>query len=688
MGSAVGYLMLDTTNFQQGFKSALSDLETFKSKTATTQDKLKGLGSAMNSVGSQLSKKVTLPLVGIATAATKMSADFNQSMSAVKAVSGATGEEFDLLKDKALDLGASTAFSSKEVADGMIEMAKAGWSTQQILDGMSGVLDAAAASGESLATVSTIVADAITGFGLTAADSTRVADLLAQSANAGTIDIADLGEAFKYAAPVAQAYGYSIEDVTTAITAMSTAGIKGSQAGTSLRTALLNMASPTNTVATAMEQLGVSITDSEGNMLPLKDLLDDMREGMSKYSQAEQIAIASNLAGKNAVSGLMAILNLTQEEYDAISESMYNSAGVADDTARTMQDNLAMAVEQLGGALETLAIRFGDVLTPMIQQFVGWLTGVIEKMGNFSPAVLKVIAVVGALAAALGPLLLIGAKVITTFANASAVIGGLQGVITLLTGPLGIVALALTAFAAAWATNFGGIRDTVTEVINTIKTLITNLWENDLYGFQTKLSLFYEAIKNGLTLAFEAVKAIVTAGLDVVEGLIKVFAGVLSLDFDLIIDGLKTLATGLINLIKSLFTSFKTFVTNTLSSIVDTVKEKVAAIISKVKEAISALFSLGSASGDSSSGKTTSSSKSKTKAAGSYAKGLTYVPYDGFPAILHKGERVLTKAEADNYNSGKSGATYSFTFNSPQELSPAEQTRQFKKTMNQILFNM
>lgn len=685
IGSAVGYLMLDTTGFKSGFKSALDDLKTFESKTATTNDKLKGLSSAMNSVGSQLSRKVTLPLIGLGTAAVKTASDFNAAMSGVKAISGATGEEFNALREKALELGAATAFSSQEVAAGMIEMAKAGWSTQQILDGMGGVLDAAAASGENLSTVSTIVADALTGFGLAASDSTRVADLLAQAANAGTIDIVDLGESFKYAAPVAQAYGYNIEDVTTAITAMSTAGIKGSQAGTSLRTALLNMASPTDTVASAMEALGISITDSQGNMLPLKDLIDDMREGMSKYSQEEQIMIASNLAGKNAVSGLLAVLNLTQEEYDAISDSMYTSAGVADDTARVMQDNLTMSIEQLGGAIETLAIRIGDIMTPMIRSLVEWLTGVIEKMGQLDPSILKVIVVIGSLVAALGPMLLIGAKILTLVANAKTAIATLGIVTGALTGPLGIAIAAVTAFAAAWATNFGGIRDTVSEVLDAVSQLIKTwfgllktAWEADFAG-----------IKTDLTLAFDIVKTIFSSGLDIIEGLVKIFAGVLSGDWDMIVDGLKTLATGVINLVKGLFTSFKNWVTSTFDRIVSTVKKRVQQIIDFVKSAIAALTSLGSSAAENQQGKGSrgGSSKSGSKV-GSYAKGLDYVPYDGFPAILHKGERILTKTEAEDYNQGKSGATYQFTFNSPQELSPAEQTRQFKKAMNQILFNM
>ena len=167
-------------------------------------------------------------IAGVGAAGIKVASVFEKAMSGVKAITGATGEDFEKLRERAIDLGASTSFSSGEVVEAMTEMAKAGWSTTQILDGMAGVLDATAASGESLGTVSTIVADAITGFGLSAKDSARVADLMTQAANSGTIGISDLGESYKYVAPLTQSMGLSLEDVTTALSVMSMAGIKGS----------------------------------------------------------------------------------------------------------------------------------------------------------------------------------------------------------------------------------------------------------------------------------------------------------------------------------------------------------------------------------------------------------------------------------------------------------------------------
>lgn len=368
---------------ERAFKDLQSEIDKTEQKLKSLQNqadktmaefgnKVKSVGQGISSVGSAL-----LPLsaasAGALGAGLKVATDFEAEMSNVKAITQANEQQFEQLRQVAIQLGADTKFSSSEVANAMAEMAKAGWDSQQIIDGMGGVLDAAAASGEELGTVSTIVADAITGFGLAASDSTRVADLLTEAANGGTISIADLGETMKYVAPLGQSVGLSIEDATTAIEAMSMAGIKGSQAGTSLRGFMLNLIKPSSTVAAAMDKLGLSITDSSGNFKSLDQILREMRAALQGLSPEMQQNTVAAITGKEAYSGIQAVLNMTQQEYDALSESMRNSTGVADQTAAVMQDNLQAKVEQLGGALESLAIVLADNIIP-------WLTSVIEKV--------------------------------------------------------------------------------------------------------------------------------------------------------------------------------------------------------------------------------------------------------------------------------------------------------------------
>lgn len=437
VGSATGYLDLDISGFLSSLQSAQSAANRTASNMATkVGDKISSIGDKLTSAGSTLTKFVSVPLAGVGVAGLKVATDFEKGMSEVRAISGAVGKEFDALRDKAIELGASTAFSAGEVASAMTEMAKAGWSSQQILDGMGGVLDAAAASGEALGTVSTIVADTITGFGMAAADSTRVADLLTQAANSGTIGINDLGESFKYIAPVAGSMGISVEDVTTAIAAMSMAGIKGSAAGTSLRTMLTNLVKPTDTVAGAMRDLGLGTIDAEGafvslvsnadgSIKSLDELIGIMRTSMAGMTDEQKAATAAALAGKEGMSGLLSILNLTEEEYNKIAESMDNANGVAQETATVMQDNLQSKFEQFTGALESLAIVLADYVIPHIQDFILWLTGVVEKFAAMDEGTQKLILTIAGIVVAAGPVLLVVGKLTSGIGSIVTAIGKL-----------------------------------------------------------------------------------------------------------------------------------------------------------------------------------------------------------------------------------------------------------------------
>lgn len=368
--TADGYIYIDLQLRQDEFEKRLAQVE---GKTSSFASKV----------------KKTLLAIGIGAMAKQaagyiynVGAEFEAAMSRVQAISGATGKDLEALTEKAKELGASTKYSAPEVAEAMEEMAKAGWNTQQILEGMEGVLDAAAASGEGLATTSTIVADAITGFGLAAKDSTHVADLLTQAANAGTIDIADLGETFKYIAPVAKTMGLSIEDVTTAVSAMSMAGIKGSQAGTSLRTVLTRMVKPTDAVEAAMKKLKIVLTNSDGSFKSLDQIIAEMRKSFSGLTDEQQTYYAATLAGQEGMSGLLSILSLSQEEYDSIAESIDNCNGVAKETAAVMQQNLSSAMEQLGGGLETIAISIYEKVAPALTDFVNYITNNVLPIIN------------------------------------------------------------------------------------------------------------------------------------------------------------------------------------------------------------------------------------------------------------------------------------------------------------------
>lgn len=291
-----------------------------------------------------------------AAAAIKVGTSFETSMSQVAAISGATGDELQALTDKAKAMGAATKFSASESADAMTYMAMAGWKTEDMLSGIAGIMDLAAASGEDLATTSDIVTDALTAFGLTAQDSTHFADILAAASSNANTNVSMMGETFKYVAPVAGALGFSAEDCATAIGLMANSGIKASQAGTSLRSIMSRLTSPTDDVQTAMDALGVSMTNSDGTMKSLNDIILDLREGFAGLTEAEQAQMASDIAGQEAMSGLLAIVNASDSDFTKLQESIYGCDGAAAQMADTMQDNLQGKITILKSALEGLGI--------------------------------------------------------------------------------------------------------------------------------------------------------------------------------------------------------------------------------------------------------------------------------------------------------------------------------------------
>lgn len=611
---------------------------------------LENVGGQITSAGQSLTTHVTLPIVATGTAIVKTAGEFDQSMAQVKAITGATGEDFENLRDLAINLGAKTAYSAVECADAMTEMGKAGWTTDQILAGMAGVLDAAASSGEGLASVSTIVADAVSGFGLEAKDASLIADILAHAANAGTIDIADLGETFKYVAPLAQSMGLSIEDVTTATTAMSMAGIKGSQAGTSLRRLLTNLVKPTESVADAMDELGISITNEDGSFISLNDIVGVLRDSFSRLTDDEKAYYAATLAGANGQSGLLALLNLSAEEYANLSDEMNNCSGEAERTATVMQDNLNSKIEQLGGALESLAIKLGDIVLPKLKELIEWVTGIIEKFTQAPKPVQEMIVKFALIAATVGPLLLIFGKLTSTvgqgmqafssmgkgvlnFVNQAklgvgaggkfaAAIGGISAPVVAV---VAVIALLAAAFAHLWQTN-EEFREKITGIWDSVKSKFSEASQkiNDAIN---SLGFTFQGLGDAIRSAWDwlcnALEPIVSGiiqniasslkgTIDIVTGIVQTIAGIIKGfkdgDWSLLLEGLKTLWNGIWEkltapveavigvvdgYLKKFGTSWEevwTGIKNFFSTTWDGIKTKTTTVINSIKTSITTGF--------------------------------------------------------------------------------------------------
>ena len=310
--------------------------------------------------------------------------DFQAQMSTVAAISGATGTELDTLTEKAKEMGASTSFSASDAGKAFEYMAMAGWKSGEMISGISGIMDLAAASGEDLGRVSDIVTDALTAFGLQAADSGHFADVLAAASSNSNTNVSMMGETFKYVAPLAGSLGYSIEDVSVAIGILANSGIKGEKAGTGLTAVFNGLSSPTKQAKAAMDELGISMFDSAGKARPLRDMIGNLREAFAGLSQEEKMKYAYDLAGVDGMKTIQLLVNASASDYEKLTEAIANADGAARKMAETRMDNLAGDMEQLGGAWETfqLSIMEGKGAEGL-RSFVSGVTKDIERLTEY-----------------------------------------------------------------------------------------------------------------------------------------------------------------------------------------------------------------------------------------------------------------------------------------------------------------
>lgn len=315
--------------------------------------------------------KKSAAVIGVASVATaKKTIDvgksFEAGMSEVQAISGASGKDLEKLSAKAKQMGATTKFSATESATALKYMAMAGWKTNQMVSGLSGVMNLAAASGEDLGTVSDIVTDSMTAFGLKAKDSGHFADVLAKASSSSNTNVAMMGETFKYVAPLAGSMKYSIEDTATAIGLMANAGIKGSQAGTELRSILTRLVKPPKDAAAALSALGISTTKADGSMKPMRQTMAELREKFSGLTDSQKSQYAAAIAGQEAMSGLLAIVNASDSDFNKLQKAIDNSSGAAKKQADIMNNNLQGALYDLGSAAEAVGIGiYEDIKTPL-----------------------------------------------------------------------------------------------------------------------------------------------------------------------------------------------------------------------------------------------------------------------------------------------------------------------------------
>ena len=617
--------IIETEQRLRSLEEQANQSATALQKIGATGEKLQTVGNKISSVGQKL-LPVTGVVTGLGTAAVKTAADFDSAMSRVAAVSGATGSDFDSLRDKAREMGAKTKFSATEAADAMNYMAMAGWKTEDMLSGIEGVMYLAAASGEDLATTSDIVTDALTAFGLTATDSGHFADVLAAASSNANTNVSMMGETFKYCAPVAGALGFSVEDTAEAIGLMGNAGIKASQAGTSMRSIMTNLTGDVKLSGAAIGDVTIATTNADGSMRSLSAILAECRGAFAGMTEAEKANNAEALVGKNAMSGFLALMNAAPEDIEKVSGAVNNCKDAAKNMADTMQDNLEGQLTILKSQLQELAISFGDLLMPAVRSIVSGLQGMVDVLNAMPDGVKRVIMIVALLAAALGPVLIIIGKTLSAIGTIMTWAPKLAGAIsavkgafaalsaTMMANPIAIVIVAIAALVAAfiylWNTNeefrkfwirlwneikevavqvwtavsqflvsaWNGIRNTAVAVWNGIRDFFSSLWA----GIKTLFTTVVTAISTFLVGAWNGIRATVMAVWNAISAFFgSVWNGIRSVITN-VVNGIRTFLQSAWNGIRTVITT----VMNAIRTVLTTVWNGIRTIISTVLNGI------------------------------------------------------------------------------------------------------
>lgn len=565
---------------------------------------MEAVGNSIAGAGKKM-MGVTTVIGGVGVAVVKTAADFDSAMSQVAAVSGATGKDFDALRNKAREMGAKTKFSATEAAEAMNYMAMAGWKTEDMLSGIEGIMNLAAASGEDLATTSDIVTDALTAFGLSAKDSGHFADILAAASSNANTNVSMMGETFKYCAPIAGALGFSAEDTAEAIGLMANAGIKSSQAGTALRTIMNNLAGDVKISGKAIGDVTIATTNADGSMRDLSDILADCHSAFGNLTESEKAQAAESLVGKNAMSGFLALMNAGEGDIDKLSSAIDNCDGSAEKMAMTMQDNLAGQITILKSQLQELAISFGDILMPAIRSIVSKLQGFVDKLNGMDEDTKRTIITIALLVASIGPLLIIIGTAISKIGVAMqgfvklangvsklklAIQGG-TGVLGKLGAALGgisapvlavvaVIAVLVAAFVHLWKNN-EGFRDAIIGTWTRIKDTISGFCQGivdrlNALGFQfTDIVDVLKAVWNGfcqiLAPRFEGVfnniANILSTVTGVITGILDVFIGIFTGNWSQAWNGIKEIFSSIWNGISSFFSN----IINVIKGVADVV---------------------------------------------------------------------------------------------------------------------
>lgn len=595
MGTAVAYLELDSSKFQKGFKSAYNDLKVFGDKSATAEQKFKGLSSAFATVGSTMSRSVTLPLAGVGAAALKAGTDFESAMSQVAATMGTTTDKIQNLSKFAQHMGATTAFSATQAAEGLNVLAQSGLTAEEQMQALPEVLNLAAAGNLSLADSSTYVVGTLKGFSKGMDEAKRVTDLVAKGATMANTDVRGLGTALSSSSATAKSYGQNMDSVTLSLLRLAEQNVTGEEAATALNRAMMDLYTPTSTARKALDELGVSVYDAQGNARDFNDVVDELNGRLSGMSEEERNAYKNTIFTTYGLQAFSKMTVSSTEKVNEFKEGLKSANDSALKQAQTQLDNLKGDLTLFKSALEGAGIVISNVLIPNIRNFIKWLTNLVTKFNELSEEQQNFIVKAGIVVAVIGPVLLILSKVASTIGTIITVVKTASGVIGSVTKTIQLLSMGQSALIA----NMGGIPSVITKIVTSFSSVIAPILGvvaviGTLVAMFATLWKTNEEFRNNVTNTFNELKNTFTDFAN--EFVSKI--NELGFNFESITDVIKTAWETLCDIFAPVFEgAFSTlvdiiqFVLNNVLSVMDIFIGIFTGDLGKVADGIKGLFS-------------------------------------------------------------------------------------------------
>ena len=489
-------------------------------------EQFKAVGDKMTEVGKNLTTKVTLPLAAVGTVAAKKFAEVDKTMQLTNSTMGNSAQEAELLNKAMKSAAASSTYGMSDAATATLNFARAGLSAQQAADALAPAMALAAGEGGELDTVSAGLVATINGFHGSFDQAAQYADVFANACNNSALDVNSLSNAMSVAAPIFSAAGYNVKDAALYMGVMANNGIEADKAANSLKTGLARLVSPAKEGAAMMDQLGISVTNSDGTMKDSVQIQKELHDAFSQLSESEQIAAASAIFGKNQMAPWLALINTAPGDVTALNEALGQN-GTAMEMQAAMMNGFAGSIEQLKSGLDVLLTSLGEALAPVIQKVVAELQALVNWFNSLSPQMQSVIAVIGVIAAALGPVLVILGTLISSIGSIISVIGIVAPLIAGLAGPIAIAVLAITALIAigvALYKNWDTIKAKAIEIKNNIVATWNGIKASVIAAvnnLKAQLSAAWASIKANVSAAWNAVKTAITNPINTAVSLVK-----------------------------------------------------------------------------------------------------------------------------------------------------------------------